>query len=818
MSIFDETNDLTSKLNDLQISNVFPPIWVLYESTSEKTKIRGLDKRADIDDLKDAIIKIYGLNISSGQTSIWSLNQHLDPSDDVKTHVDSGCGTANNPFMLKIDKFLTEPSNNCDSQADLLHCFLEKLTLLPERCIEEHEIISRSAMNITLRNRESTMSNLLSVINDEANLEPDSRLDKRNHKIPVLSTLSGFGKSRVLLELKSYCQDKHLWQYEYITYNQGFSESGEERKYEASLMLAWRLIYFYFCPQQNSLGQTWASFLQDLEDQHIVETLSVDQAFRKIAADVLSRQTDGEPSSVSGTVVFVIAIDEFQILSPQRGSGAEENHRNRLSEVVVALSTLMCLKSLPFIVIPVFAGLYLYPFDEATRISSVNSHIISLEPLRYDDAAAILVEYSSDPKILLKPFVQEFVWQFSAIPADLLCLYDRYCYNKNWDRSYSEVQSARMSKRTKYLDQCGVMTLCEIIACSITESPVPSGVCSGAYLDGCGVCWFVDRESLRVGVPYCLLSALSKTIFRNIHRSHPVDNYMTAFKESMAEVCYQSEMHRTTDWESIGNLGVAYLALRINSFGLLRAFGYDSVCLSRFLHGALVTGDSGDILLSLSPVTPTVLGAEISSSKTWANRNFVAKTCPGQPVIDMVTFFPGSCYNGIEFDLFLFDQRKLRPQGGLVFQVYKDAVQWCRDYVAQYKRDSEHRVGFIFGVFNPLKKVSSQLLREMNELCQPEALEFYFAMGREECLTHFTVLKEHPSLMPRVYINDPNLTKAKLAVVLEWTYPRERAAAIIKNRPVDGFTSWEQIVLAARLETDGEREIDGSFNSAITIV
>lgn len=89
-------------------------------STSEKTKIRGLDQTADIDDLKETIIKNYGLNISSGQTSIWPLNHHLEPSDEVKTHVDSGCGTANNSFLLKIDELPTEASYNCDPQVDLL--------------------------------------------------------------------------------------------------------------------------------------------------------------------------------------------------------------------------------------------------------------------------------------------------------------------------------------------------------------------------------------------------------------------------------------------------------------------------------------------------------------------------------------------------------------------------------------------------------------------------------------------------------------------------------------------------------------------------
>jgi hypothetical protein len=79
-------------------------------------------------------------------------------------------------------------------------------------------------------------------------------------------------------------------------------------------------------------------------------------------------------------------------------------------------------------------------------------------------------------------------------------------------------------------------------------------------------------------------------------------------------------------------------------------------------------------------------------------------------------------------------------------------------------------------------------------------------------------MKDHPALMPRVYINNPNLTSAILAVVLEWTYPEERATAILRSRPVDGFTSWEQIVAAAFLESDGDRVVDASLNSAIKIV
>jgi hypothetical protein len=243
------------------------------------------------------------------------------------------------------------------------------------------------------------------------------------------------------------------------------------------------------------------------------------------------------------------------------------------------------------------------------------------------------------------------------------------------------------------------------------------------------------------------------------------------------------------------------------------------VPLKNILHGAVFVGeDIGDILVRLSPVTPTVMDFEISPTNQWGRKHFVWKVVGGQTCIDTVVFFPDCRYNNLVIDLFLFDQRKLRLDGGLVPAVYKAAaVQWCRDYVAQYHAQNKaRRAGFIYGVVSPLNTVSTQVCRQMEELCNPEELEFYFAIGRELCGIHYTIVKDHPSLMPRVYINSQTLTSAKLAAVLQWTYPRERAAAILSLRPVDGFTSWGQIVAAAHLERDGDNAIDASLNPAIS--
>lgn len=67
-------------------------------------------------------------------------------------------------------------------------------------------------------------------------------------------------------------------------------------------------------------------------------------------------------------------------------------------------------------------------------------------------------------------------------------------------------------------------------------------------------------------------------------------------------------------------------------------------------------------------------------------------------------------------------------------------------------------MGFIFGVVNPLKSVSAQVCREIEELCKPKMFEFYFAIGRKECRIHYTIVKDHPSLVPHIYINSKTVT------------------------------------------------------------
>jgi hypothetical protein len=538
-----------------------PPMWVSYDHMNyRKTKIKNMDKNTDIDDLKAIIINKYDLTVQPGQTSVWSAVAELQPEASVEElHTKCGCGSASNPFVLKMGDDLNHVSNN-DVQFDVNDA-LKELCDLPDRCVYERGIISDKAMNVTFRSRESAWNTLFSAIDVESGLSGVNRQDKRSHQIPVISTLSGFGKSRILLELKNICQKRRMWQYEYVTYNQAFSESDRERKYGATYMLAWRMIYFYFSPKQ-----TWDCYLEKLELQQIAESLTMENACCKIAADVLVRTA----SSSSEKVVFVIAIDEFQLLSrgmhAKADGSVEVGSGSRLADVIAELSSLMCRDSLPFVIIPVFAGLYLKPFDEAAKTSSVKPLLISLDPLSYDDAAAIMAEYSGEARIMATPIVQELVWQFSAMPAYLLDLYDEYCRTSNWVKSYSRVQAARMSKQTSYLDECGISILCKIIACSITETSVPAEVCTGAYLDGCGVCWFVDRESARISVPYSLLDVLSKRMNRNVHRNSPAEDYRVAFRESLAELCHESGMYRTNGWEGIESLGAAYLALRINSY------------------------------------------------------------------------------------------------------------------------------------------------------------------------------------------------------------------------------------------------------------
>jgi hypothetical protein len=138
----------------------------------------------------------------------------------------------------------------------------------------------------------------------------------------------------------------------------------------------------------------------------------------------------------------------------------------------------------------------------------------------------------------------------------------------------------------------------------------------------------------------------------------------------------------------------------------------------------------------------------VSMGWNWFDQDVIL-CVDGQDFIDIFVVFKAS-YDDTSFDLLLFDQRKLRTSGGLVFQTYKEAIPFCRDIVKSYTQSTGTQAGFLFGVVDPVKFISTQLKNKLsgNEELQLQEHEFVFALGRNECSIFHNFLDEKSSANP----------------------------------------------------------------------
>jgi hypothetical protein len=288
-------------------------------------------------------------------------------------------------------------------------------------------------------------------------------------------------------------------------------------------------------------------------------------------------------------------------------------------------------------------------------------------------------------------------------------------------------------------------------------------------------------------------------------------------------------------WKALECLKPAHTALKINAQGMLLENENKNapflVPLPSLLEGAELSDASRSIELSCQPISVRRSITELTHNHTfdgndgWINGGVFMLATDNQPVVDAYAVFRNcqisTTHGNIKvFDLLFFDQSKLRPNGGLVPKTYEEAAPWCRGVVASYKRTfPDIEVGFIFGVRDPVKSLSPQMRRQMNTLSDADALEFYYGLGRKECMIHYEFLSGHPALVTRVYINDKTLTPPVLALALpsSWTYPHLRAESILERRPSNGYTDWNEVANNARLldESTGHLEVPTNEETAI---
>jgi hypothetical protein len=300
----------------------------------------------------------------------------------------------------------------------------------------------------------------------------------------------------------------------------------------------------------------------------------------------------------------------------------------------------------------------------------------------------------------------------------------------------------------------------------------------------------------------------------------PELTYSNGVKESLAMLCKESNGLLSPMWRRLEMLRNSHMALLINSLGLISSDARRAVKvpISSILGQAHFCPSAQNIQITLKPIAvrscEIVLdGAYVRSGSgrysDWELGGCLMMGPEHQETVDSYMVFRGCSLGRHEFDLLFFDQCKFCSDGGLVKATYDAAIDWCRDIVRAYKTKHEGRnAGFIFGVTNPIKRLSKQL-RDYISLRDSPELEFFYGMGREECTAHYANFSEHAVLVPRVYINAEDLTSGLLALALpdEWTYPDERAIQIINSRPRGGYKGWDEVVRNAKIESDSVDEI-----------
>ena len=689
--------------------------------------------------------------------------------------------------------------------------------------------------------RMNTIKHLTDYILHEANIPHRDRGAKSEHSIGLLAALSKFGKTRTLFDLKDRIKandsDSRVFKVLHMTYNDGYPESHAERTYiDVRSLFAWRLLYFYFSPSISLREYISTIATTDGSSSSQVIILSVEQAVSIITNDI--RRVDGLPDSTC--VVLVLGIDEYQLISDN------DEKCVRLTDIVRALFGAMCtMDGLKAIVVPVFTGLFSLPLLSVIDHCTYTPTVIPMSPFSYDDATALVRHCLGDSKAMSDPAVQHYVHLFGAIPGLLVQLIHKYKQTSSWSKSSANVNS------NKYEWVMGNMyeSLLQLAAYSLTALRLPSYLREASEMSG--VCWYRRcRHGFErtIGVPAGLVHMIGRYVYWIGRSAWIAPSFLVAYKDCLGALSQYKSPRAGSDYTlKVFEHGLAsiYLALKLNSYGFLEqqqlkrqqqpeqteAF----ISLGDIFTGAYLSTDASFITLRIKPmvvcIAYTPLTAEYSfgggaAGSAWEEGHCLVLGTDKQPVVNSYALFRNASLDTRVFDLFYFSQSSYKHghHESLVPETYTDAVEWCRSIVLAYKKRWPGReAGFIYGVTDPMKQLSTQLKALIDELSNPGQLEFLYALGRQECMVHYDLLSVHPGLVPRVYINQDGLDKHLLAAALppSWTHPLKRAEQLLISRPEGGYTDWASVAAHAVLPGDSEEgvvlevEMPGDVESSV---
>jgi hypothetical protein len=425
-----------------------------------------------------------------------------------------------------------------------------------------------------ISSKNDTVSKLHEYIMQEVNIPSNSRQFKGVHSIAVLAAISGFGKTRTILELQNFVEKfnkekdnqalRHIVHL-YVTFSDPYAESDWEQSYKwASMLLAWRMLYFYFSP--TTLWRNVINIIK--EDSYLVE-MSISEAMAIISADV--RRQNSLPDTVE--VVLLLCIDNYERI-------AESDAKySRLKCIVREITRVMYTQGRNVdIVVPILAGLYVRPLYEDVTGSIPLTPILMTLPLDYDCAAEIVREYTKDPTVMMNKDARDVVAKLSAIPGHLFDIMNLSVDHKNKDWNF-RLRLLLSDYHRHHPHQLDAKTTELVVAFSLVGLPVPREICSAVTLERGGFSWFRDRYMLwrpNIGITFLAMHEVvpgdSGDTSRAFLAIRPRDlTFLDGFRESLGTILCDKYHHSLPLWRQFVLWPAYHLTLMLNSLGLASA-------------------------------------------------------------------------------------------------------------------------------------------------------------------------------------------------------------------------------------------------------
>ena len=304
-----------------------------------------------------------------------------------------------------------------------------------------------------------------------------------------------------------------------------------------------------------------------------------------------------------------------------------------------------------------------------------------------------------------------------------------------------------------------------LIACSVTQlsprfSPTIPDLSEEETL---GISWVRDdlpslatsdsSADVRLGVPVLYYLARAPPDAWSPLGSCSELTFRTGFTQALSIICRDMFTVRSIVKSKLIEMALpAHLALKINARGMLYPTA-SIYALSWLLSGAHLCPAAADVYLRCQPIAVRIKNntylndtysfgteGELESSSC-----FILRT-DDHPTVSSYCLFRDAIVNGITFDLFFVNQGKRVLNGGLELDAYKQAIPLCRSIVERYQAQTKRKAGFIYGITIPLQHLSEYVRNGIDKLSNMGRIEFFYAMGRSECIAHYDLLAGHPAL------------------------------------------------------------------------